>query len=121
MTPDERDKRDRSDIQFLVQRAEFARFLFRVIQTARIFETATDGSNDEAAAALARRNLGLEILAMVEAGQPVPHPDGLPILTVLQALREEANPPPQEKPSGRRNQDRYDRNSDLSDGDGADE
>lgn len=115
MTPDERDKRDRSDIQFLVQRPEFSRFLWRVIQSARIFSTATDGSNDEAVAKIARQNLGLEILEMVEAGQPVPHPDGLPVLTLIQTLREEANPPSQEKKHGRRN-DQYDRNGDL-DGD----
>lgn len=114
MTPDERDKRDRSDIQFLLHRPEFSRFLWRVIQSARIFDRTTDGSEsrllDEG-----RRNLGLEILEMVEAGQPVPHPEGLPVLTIIQTLREEANPPPQEKKRGRRND--YDRNRDLDDGD----
>jgi hypothetical protein len=116
MTPDDREKRDRSDIQFLVQRGEFARFLFRVIQTARIFETATDGSHDAAVAALARRNLGLEILEMVEAGQPVPHPGGLPILTTMQALREEANPPTQERPNARKDRS-FDRTAELADDD----
>lgn len=110
MTPDERSRREKEDLSRLVALPEFSRFLLRVIQTARIFDRAADGSHDEAVSALARRNLGLEILEMVEAGQPVPHPDGLPILTILQALREEANQPP-----GERKRDRYDRNAELSD------
>jgi hypothetical protein len=114
VNPEERTKREKADLQFLIGHPEFARFLFRVIQTARIFETATDGSHDEAVSALARRNLGLEILEMVEAGQLIPHPDGLPILTVMQALREEANPPPQEKQNAKA---RYDRTAELDDPD----
>jgi hypothetical protein len=50
---------------------------------------------------------------MVEAGQPVPHADGLPILTLIQTLREEATQP-LEKPNVRRTNDRY--NSDGDDG-----
>lgn len=110
MTHEERDKRDRTDLQFLLQQQQFARFCWRVIQLARIFDRAADGSHDEAVSGLARRNLGLEILEMVERGQPVSHENGQPILTLLQTLREEANQP-QGETNGRRNQ--YDRNRDL--------
>jgi hypothetical protein len=94
------------------QAPQFRRFVLRVIQMTGFFDTATDGSQHDAAIALARRNLGLEILAMVESGQPAQHPDGIPVLTLIQLLREEANPPPQEKKRDRRN-DQYDRNRDL--------
>lgn len=116
MTFEEREKRDRADLDYLLARPEFVRFLWRVIQLSRIFARTTDGSEgrilgfDEG-----RRNLGLEILEMVEAGQPVPHPEGQPILTILQALREEAIQQPQEKPSDRRQ--RYDRTQELDDPD----
>jgi hypothetical protein len=118
MTPDEREKLYRSDIGFLIQRAEFTRFIFRVIQSSRIFSSAADGS-DTRNLNEGRRDLGLEILSMVEAGQPVAHPEGLPILTVLQALREEAIQQPQEKPNAR-TAERYDRSSELDDEDQAD-
>lgn len=119
MKPDNRDKRDRDDIVFLTGRAEFRRFMWRVIQTARIFTRTTDGSEGRILAFdEGRRSLGLEILEMVEAGQHVPHPDGLPILTLIQIMHEEANQPAKEDTSGRR---QYDRNSDLDDGDGGDE
>jgi hypothetical protein len=113
VTAEDRERREREDLRFLVGLPQFQRFLWRAIQLARIFETATDGSHDGAVAALARRNLGLDILTMVEAGQPVPHADGLPILTLIQTLREEATQP-LEKPNVRRTNDRY--NSDGDDG-----
>lgn len=104
-------KQNKSDMEFLLQRPEFARFLFRVIQTSGIFSVTTDGAEAVTFRAEGRRQLGLEILDMAEEGQPVAHPGKLPILTVLQALREEAQQPA-EKDSDRR----YDRNRDL-DGD----
>jgi hypothetical protein len=110
MSPEERQK---ADMTFLQGRPEFARFLWRVIQSCGIFSPTTDGSVDRHLAYdEGRRNLGLEILAMAEQGQPASHPNGQPILTILQVLREEANQP-QEKAHGR--SDRYDRNRDLDD------
>ena len=102
----------KADMTALVGQAPFKRFLWRVIQSSGIFSAATDGSEgrDLAVAAQARKNLGLEILSMAELGQPATHPNGQPILTILQALQEEATQP-QEKPK----HDRYDRNRDLDD------
>lgn len=111
------DARDREDMIFLLKRPEFVRFLWRVIQSAGILRATTDGSIDRHLAYdEGRRNLGLDILAMVETGQPVPHPEGLPVLTLLQTLREEANSQPQENKRDRRN-DQYDRNRELADTD----
>jgi hypothetical protein len=115
VTPEARDKQNREDLTHLLAQRQFTRFLLRVIQLARIFDRATDGSHDEAISALARRNLGLEILEMVEAGQPVPHPEGQPILTILQALREEAN-----QPGEKHAKPRFDRNAELDEPDGDD-
>ena len=109
MTPEQRDK---ADAQFMLAHVETRRFLFRVIQLSGILSAATDGSIDRHLAyAEGRRNLGLDILAMVELGQPQSHPDGLPILSMIQILREEANSQPQEKPT-RDRYDRYDRSDD---------
>ena len=107
MTPEDREKREKGDIQHLLAQPQFHRFFLRAIQLAGFFETATDGSHDGAVERLARRNLGLELLAMVESGQPAQHPDGIPVLTLLQILREEATQP-LEKPNVRRtDDDRY--------------
>jgi len=112
MTPEQRQI---ADMKALLAMPEFLRsFLFPVIQMSGILSPTTDGSVDRHLAySEGRRNLGLEILAMAELGQPAAHPNGQPILTILQVLREEANSQPQEKPSGRR----YDRNDDLRDDD----
>ena len=113
MSPEDSFK---ADMKALLAHPPFARFLWRVIQSSGIFSPATDGSEgrDLAVAAQARKNLGLEILAMAELGQPASHANGQPILTILQVLREEANQP-QEKAHGR--PDRYDRNRDLDNDD----
>jgi hypothetical protein len=109
------DKQIRGDMAFLMGRPEFRRFLWRVIQTARIFEPVTDGSDTRYLYHEGRRDLGLELLAECEAGQPAQHPSGTPILTVIQVLREEAQQQPTETQNGRR--DRYDRTAELA-GDG---
>jgi hypothetical protein len=110
---DDREKQDREDMIFLLSHPQFHRFLLRAIQSARIFSSTTDGSEGRHLAFdEGRRSLGLDILSMVEAGQPVSHPEGLPVLTLLQILREEANRQPQGKPK----HDRYDRNSELNNG-----
>lgn len=112
MSPEDQFK---SDMKSLLAQPAFPRFLWRVIQSCGLFSAATDGSVDRHLAYdEGRRNLGLEILAMAELGQPASHPNGQPILTILQALREEANQP-QEKPLAKR----YDRTAELDDDDAA--
>ena len=112
VTPDELEKRDREDVRYLSALPQFRRFLFRVIQSARIFDRTADGSDGDTSQG--RRNLGLEILEMVEAGQPVPHPEGQPILTICQVLLEEANQPGGEGKTHAK--PKYDRNAELDDG-----
>jgi hypothetical protein len=113
---DERLRKE--DMTALIALPAFRRFLWRVIQTSGILEPTTDGSEGRHLAyAEGRRNLGLEILADAEQGQPVAHPTGIPLLSVIQVLREEVQSTPQENAHGRR----YDRNSELngSDSDGS--
>lgn len=113
MTQEERDKQDKSDQALLLQRPEYLRFLFRVIQSAGIYQSTTNGADGRNLVSEGRRNLGLEILDMAENGQPitVSHPVG-PLLTLIQVMREETQQPSTEKPNGRR----YDRNNDIDDG-----
>ena len=116
MTPEDIEKRDKADVRHLIEQEQFRRFLWRVIQSARIFDRTTDGSQGDTS--YGRRNLGLEILEMVEQGQPVQHPQGQPILTVLQTLREEAIQQPGEKrddPKSKRTP--YDRTAELDEPD----
>jgi hypothetical protein len=106
VTPEEQQI---ADMRELIPLPSFQRFLWRVIQSAGIFSRTTDGSVDRHLAFdEGRRHLGLDILSMVDSGQPVEHPDKIPVLTLIQVLREEANQQPQEKAHGRRNYDRYD-------------
>jgi hypothetical protein len=103
MTPEQQLK---SDMQELLARPSFRRFLWRVIQSSRLFASTTDGSEGRDRYNAGRRDLGLEILDMAEQGQPIQsaHPDG-PLLTLIQALREETQKQPEE--TKRERQDRY--------------
>lgn len=112
MNEEQREKRDKADLHELLKRPAFYRFLWRVIQAARIFDRTADGSQGDTS--LGRRNLGLEILEMVEQGQPVQHQSGQPLLTLLQTIREEAIQQPGDKDNDPGNR-RYDRNADLRD------
>lgn len=110
--PIDRERQDREDMQYLVQRPEFNRFLLRVIQSGRILSRTTDGSPNDCLLNEGRRSLGLDILSMVEAGQPASHPD-LPAFTLIQVLREEAIQQQEPTNEKRRTNDRYDRTDEL--------
>jgi hypothetical protein len=104
------ERQQKLDLEHLLRQPEYLRFLFRVIQIARIFEPVTDGSDTRHLYHEGRRDLGLEILAMADAAQPVRHESGLPILTAIQVLREEAQKPGTEKAK----RTRYDRREELT-------
>lgn len=105
------ERQQKSDVEHLLAQPPFLRFLWRVIQIAGLFDrTDADGSERRRLDHEGRRNLGLDILEMAEAGQPAAHPDGLPILTLIQTLREETQK--QERPNASR---RHDRNAELDD------
>lgn len=113
MTNEERELRDKADVQALLKHVEFQRFLWRVIQRARIFGATADGSNERDLSFYeGARHLGLEILEMVDEGQPRQHPDKVPVLTLIQVLREEANQPGGGRPNERT---RYSRTDELDD------
>lgn len=86
-----------TDMQFLMERPEFRRFLSRSIQMAGLLEysasaaNGTDGRNLHFAEG--RRSLGFDILRDADLGQPeaLRHPNS--IMTLIAALREEANTP----------------------------
>lgn len=94
---------DKAELRDLMEtKPGFRKFLFRVIQKARIFEATANGTDHRHLIDEGRRLLGLEILREVEAALPLQSTSGIPSLTVIQVLREEALSPPKEKPSGRR-------------------
>lgn len=113
-----KDRQDRADLAFLIQRREFTRFLSRVIQSAGIYRRTTDGSQERDLSFYeGRRHLGLDILDMVEAGQPVVHPhEPMPILTLIQIHHEDAQPPTPPEKNDEEHEERYDRNAELDDG-----
>jgi hypothetical protein len=119
MTEDKQLVRDMAD---LMERAAFRRFLFAVIQRAGIFSAQTDGSVGRDQFNLGRRNLGLEILDLVETGQPVAevHPGGA-LLTLIQVLREETTRSPTETQNAiKAKSSKHDRHAELLDDDGDD-
>jgi hypothetical protein len=99
----------KTDMQTLLRQPEFLRFLWRhAIQNGGIFEQVGDGSQGRDLGFYeGRRGLALEMLAGAELGQPIAHPERLPILTTIQILREQAQQATTEKVNGRH--DRYDR------------
>ncbi len=105
------EKQVKEDAQLLMERPEFRRFLFSVIQSCGFF-SATNGSDPVTSFAEGRRSLGLDILATVETGQPAEHPDRIPILTLMQVLREEAQTKT-EKPNGKK----FNRTDELTESD----
>jgi hypothetical protein len=95
---------DNADLTDLMARPGFRRFVFRVIQNAGIFSATANGSDQRTFYENGRRSLGLDILREVDAAQPVPGPSGIPTLTLIQVLREEAqSQPPERTNRGRRN------------------
>jgi hypothetical protein len=91
----------------------FRRLMLRVIQMAGIFNATANGSDQRTFYENGRRSLGLEILRLLEAAQPVQGSSGNPTLTMIQLLREEAQSPPSERTASGRRPDPY---RDLSDG-----
>ena len=87
------ERQQKDDMELLLKQPPFLRFIFELIQRGGVLEAAAHGSDERTFIAIGRRQLALEILGMVEIGQPVAHPDKLPILTLLQVLREEASKP----------------------------
>lgn len=108
------EQRKRQDMELLIQRPEFLRFLFELIQISGVLAPTTDGSvGRDLAYFEGRRNLGLEILHLVEMGQPRQHPGGLPLLTLYQLIREETLKPTETRNESRSTQ--YNRSDDLAD------
>lgn len=109
MTPEQQIKDDMIQLMGL---APFRRFLFRAIQSAGIFDPATDGSEGRnLAEAEGRRNLGFMILDDAAQAQPLDH-EAARLMTFFLILREESQKPAKEPKRGRR----YDRYAELNDG-----
>jgi hypothetical protein len=107
------------DLQYLLNRPEFRRFLYAAIQSAGILQhegPAHGQTGRDLSYAEGRRSLGFDMLQAADRGQPEPLQSALGLATLDAVIREALNPPPKEKTRGRRNDDtaRYD---DIGDGD----
>ena len=108
---------DRSDKLTLLENPAFRRFLFAMIEAGGVFEataTIADGRNlfHEG-----RRSLAVEMLRDLDAVQPLPNPGGIPIQTLIQTLREQAQSARKETGFDRRHDDYADRRDGVWDGD----
>ena len=102
---------DKADKQALLASPQFRRFLFALIRDGGVL--ATPAPADPKAMFLeGRRSLVLDVLNALEDGQSAKSPSGLPVLTLIQTLREEGQSAVKEKPIARR-RDQY---RDLDDG-----
>ena len=111
------DKQELADLEVLMARKDFQRFLFRAIQTAGIFAQGTNGHDGrDLAFAEGRRSLGLWLLGQADAGLPEPmqSPDHIAALHAL--LRAQLDTPP--PPKGKGNATRIDRYDDIRTADG---
>lgn len=104
----------REDAEYLMGRAEFRRFLFAAIQAAGLLGY-SNPANGQTGRDLVegRRSLGLDLLAMADAGQPEPLRSPQALATLDQIIREAMTPKPKDKTRDRRN--KHDRDDDAAD------
>jgi hypothetical protein len=81
---------EKGDKLELMQNPAFRRFLFSLIQSTGVFDASAKSDDGAHLYREGRRSVTLEILRDMEAAQPVQSPTGIPILTSIQTLREEA-------------------------------
>jgi hypothetical protein len=95
-----KDSQEQQDMVFLMGRPEFRRHLLTIIRASAIHASAYGSDGRNLPYSEGRRSLGLDILRDAARAMPVDDPDSAFSLTLLQILREEAQP--QEKPDARR-------------------
>lgn len=98
---------ERVDFVHLMTITSFRNLMLRVIQMAGIFQATANGTDKRTSFDDGRRSLGLDILRLLEAAQPVQGSSGNPTLTLIQLLREEAQSPLPERTQRGRRSDPY--------------
>ena len=107
---------DRSDKLTLLENPAFQRFLFAMIEAGGVFDataTAADGRN---LFREGRRSVALEMLRDLDTVQPLPNPGGIPIQTLIQTLREQAQSAHKETGFDRRHDDYAELRDELGNG-----
>ncbi|MES2055213.1 MAG: hypothetical protein V4564_04665 [Pseudomonadota bacterium] len=94
---------DLTDKLSLLESAAFRRFLFDLIQRAGLFDASATAGDGRTLYLEGRRSLVIEILRSFEEAQPERSISVIPVLTLIQTLREQVQLPPTEKRFGRRN------------------
>lgn len=103
---------EKGDMEFLLEKPQFRRFLYAAIQTAGILSNNphADGRKERDLSIFeGRRCLGFDLLRMADEGQPEPLRSPEALATLAAIIRTAMTP--KEKPDGRRSDDdhrRYD-------------
>lgn len=94
---------DKADKLTLMERAAFRRFLFDLIQAGGLFTTTATEADGRALYLEGRRSIVLDVLRDMDEAAPAQSSTGIPVLTLIQTLREEVQSAPStEKKLGRR-------------------
>ncbi|MGH6613811.1 hypothetical protein [Sphingomonas sp.] len=101
----------------LLENPAFRRFLFELIERAGLFDASASAADGRTLYLEGRRSLALEILRELEDAQPEQSASAIPVLTLIQTLREQVQSRPKEKRFGRRNSIYSDLQSELGDPD----
>jgi hypothetical protein len=114
MTTKQESDRGRDDIRLLMERPEFRRFCFRILESSGIYAS-TYGAEVAVLFAEGRRSLGLEILDWITTAYPLSEPSSVPVNAMLAILTEEFNSrATKEATDGTRSgHERYDRNREI--------
>jgi hypothetical protein len=106
---------ERADYADLIERPQF-QDLSCADSIGGIYEATANGSAERTFFANGRRSLGLDILRIVEAAQPLPAPAHIPTLTLIQVPRGSTIPSSERTKSGRRNDPYADLRADAEPG-----
>lgn len=94
---------EQADFKRLVADKAFLAFLYRMIGQAGLFSVSAPGSEARTVHySEGRRSLCLDMLREVEAAQPIPSPDGMPLISSIQIFLNAAQTDAKEKSLGRR-------------------
>jgi hypothetical protein len=92
---------DKADKQALMENPHFRRFLFALIQSTGVFDACAKIDDGTHLYREGRRSVTLDILRDMEDAQPIQSSSGIPVLTSIQTLREEAQSGVKETKRGR--------------------
>lgn len=80
----------KAEKQTLLANGYFLRWLFALVEASGLLESTASAGDGRNLYLEGRRSLALDLLRELEAAQPAGSPSGVPVLTLIQILREQA-------------------------------